>query len=380
MRSEMENYPVLVIGGNHHNTLGVIRSLGEKGIMPDVIILAPVNNPYVGKSKYIKNIKIVQTEDQLLHYLRDAKYSINPVVISCADVVSGVLDCHYDELSLKYILPGSQIQGRITYLMDKEVMSELAHKVGFRIPDSFSLETNNTIDIPIKFPWIIKPLVSKDGSKAEIKRIYSFEEWNSYRIEHDAKIQIQQLIEKKFEYQLIGLSLDNGNQVIIPGVSVIIRPLETTNTGFLHYQEIDESYDSTLNLCGEFLKEVGYNGLFSMEFLRGEDDNDYFMEINFRNDGNAICVTAAGYNLPYIWYLYNTGGGYKEEIAHSNIRPVYVMPEFTDISLIKHGKLNAFTWIRDAIRTNRFMEFDRKDQKPFWYLLSSSIKAIFIKR
>lgn len=375
----MENCPVLVIGGNHHNTLGVIRSLGEKGIMSDVIVMTPVDEPYVCKSKYINKIKLVQSEDQLLHYLIDADYPNKPVVISCADVVSSVLDSYYDELSIKYILPGSHVQGRITYLMDKEIMSELAHKVGFRIPDSISLETNDSIDIPIKLPWIIKPLVSKDGSKAEIKRVFSPEEWNSYRVEHDAKIQIQQLIDKRFEYQLIGLSLDNGSQVIIPGVSVIIRPLETTNTGFLHYQEIDENYDSTLNLCGVFLKEVGYNGLFSMEFLRGKDDNDFFMEINFRNDGNAICVTTAGYNLPYIWYLYNTGGDYKEEIAHSNIRPVYVMPEFTDLALIKHGKLNAFTWIHDAFRTNRFMEFDRKDPKPFWYLLSSGLKSLLKK-
>ena len=57
------------------------------------------------------------------------------------------------------------------------------------------------------------------------------------------------------------------------------------------------------------------------------------MEINFRNDGNAICVTAAGFNLPYIWYLYNTGGNYREEIEASKVKPTYVMPEFADISL-----------------------------------------------
>ena len=34
-----------------------------------------------------------------------------------------------------------------------------------------------------------------------------------------------------------------------------------------------------------FIREVGYTGLFSMEFLRDKYGNDYFMEINFRMMG-----------------------------------------------------------------------------------------------
>lgn len=27
----------------------------------------------------------------------------------------------------------------------------------------------------------------------------------------------------------------------------------------------------------------------------------YFLETNFRNDGNAFCVTESGVNLPVVW-------------------------------------------------------------------------------
>ena len=30
---------VIVIGGDHHNTLGVLRAFGEKGIYPDLILV-----------------------------------------------------------------------------------------------------------------------------------------------------------------------------------------------------------------------------------------------------------------------------------------------------------------------------------------------------
>ena len=35
------NREVVVIGGNHHNTLSILRSLGEKGIKSLLIVLSP---------------------------------------------------------------------------------------------------------------------------------------------------------------------------------------------------------------------------------------------------------------------------------------------------------------------------------------------------
>ena len=37
------NREVVVIGGNHHNTLSILRSLGEKGIKSLLIVLSILN-------------------------------------------------------------------------------------------------------------------------------------------------------------------------------------------------------------------------------------------------------------------------------------------------------------------------------------------------
>ena len=107
------------------------------------------------------------------------------------------------------------------------------------------------------------------------------------------------------------------------------------------------------------------------------DGNDYFMEINFRNDGNAICVTAAGVNLPYIWYLNAIGKDYNNEI--NEIRPVYVMPEFDDMAQMFHGKVSFWNWLRDIHRTECFMEFDKNDKKPFFYRVGDMFMVAFRK-
>lgn len=248
-------------------------------------------------------------------------------------------------------------------------MTALALKTGFDVPLSLTCNTDmSTIDIPL--PWIVKPLYSKKGKKTDIKRIYSSKDWDLYRKDdHLRDVQVQQLIKKEFEYQLIGLSLDAGKEVIIPGYSYVIRPAETTNTGFLRYSTLDESLSQILETSKKFLLATGYSGLFSLEFLRGKDGRDYFMEINFRNDGNAICVTSAGVNLPFAWYLYCTGQDYKKYLDSTHTKTVYVMPEIEDLGQLKHRKVGIWQWMKDFVKTDTFMEFNRKDPNPFIHLM-----------
>lgn len=369
--------PVFVVGACHHNTLGVIRSLGFKGINPNVIIVRHNKNPYIGYSRYIEKKWIVDNNEKVINVLFEEGRSLmnKAVLIACSDSLSSLVDENSQKLSEYYYIPGAS--GTLTPIMNKSTMSDIAERIGLTVPKFVSTTSNAVVpDLPL--PWIIKPLVSKNGQKTDIQRIYTEEEWEEYKkAGHTHEIQVQELIEKDYEYQLIGVSLKSGENVIIPGVSVVLRPAINTNTGFLRYEPLDDSYTEVLILCKKFLKEVGYSGLFSMEFLRGIDGKDYFMEINFRNDGNAICVTAAGVNLPYIWYLYNTGQDYRNYLSTTQVRPVYVMPEMSDLSYIKHGKLSVLDWIKDIFRTDCFMEFSKKDPMPFLHLIGQKIKKIF---
>lgn len=49
------------------------------------------------------------------------------------------------------------------------------------------------------------------------------------------------------------------------------------------------------------IREVGFEGIFSCEFVRDAEDNLYFLEINFRNATWSYASTRAGMNLPYLW-------------------------------------------------------------------------------
>lgn len=271
-----------------------------------------------------------------------------------------------------FLVPGSLEQGLLTYYMNKQTMTELAKEVGLSVPDSTVVKGD--IDLKtIEFPCIIKPILSKDGKKQDIKTCNNIEDLRKAIEEGSCySYQVQKFLEKDFEYQLIGLSLHGGDELIIPGISHCIRPCPRTNTGFLRYESLN-GYNIPLEKCRSFMKKVKYEGLFSMEFLRGKDGVDYFMEANFRNDGNAISVTKAGFNLPYLWYLYCTGKDYKAELNRCNLRPVLIIPELDDIGFVTRKEISICTWIKDIIRTDAFMEYDSNDKKPFFIALKQRI-------
>ena len=377
----MEQNNIIVIGGNHHNTLGVIRSLGYKGLRPYVILITNNNKPYICYSKYIKQYKCLSSPNEIVNYLLEIKddFKSKPVVFSCADFVTAELDSHKSNLDEYFYLPVGN--GNIVQVMNKVTMSKIANNCGILTPKNKLLKDvifcNNR-------KYIIKPLKSIEGSKKDIAIVSSKAELDNYlSAVHCDNLQIQDFVEKELEFQLIGCSLNGGENVIIPGASIILRQPENTNTGFLKYVGFDKFRFDGHHECEKFIRAIGYSGLFSMEFLRGKDGKDYFMEINMRNDGNAICVTASGVNLPYIWYCHCIKSEEWIQEASNRVREVLVMPEFDDfVNVIKH-KISIFQWIKDVLRTDYFMEYDKRDTKPFYHgllqQLSNYVKLAFKK-
>ena len=307
----MNNYSnqAIVLGCDHHNTLGVLRSFGFKGVHPIYIHVGNMDS-YVTRCRYIKKLYFAKSSKDAVSLLLEMRtnFTEKPVVIACYDSIASEIDLNYNSLNSYYILPGCPKQGNLTHYMNKEVMSDIAREIGLNVPETWVIDSKNKIE-NIKYPCIIKPILSRDGRKSDIEICRTKKELE-VAIEKGScyKYQVQTFIEKDFEYQLIGMSYNGGEVVIIPGVSRCIRPRPRTNTGYLSYEHL-EKIDAPIELCKAFLKHVKYSGLFSMEFLRDSNGVDYYMETNFRNDGNAICVTKAGYNLPWLFYGSSILGG-----------------------------------------------------------------------
>lgn len=372
---------IIVFGGSHHNTLGVIRSLGEKNISTFAILVGSVKKSFVLKSKFIKKGWIFPNHEKALMFIIEnfSNDKYKTIVIPTSDSASSIIDLHYNSLINCFIVPNGQTEGKLTRLMDKEIMGKLAKEVGLTLAKTWVI-IDHDIPSDIEYPCITKPISSIKGAKSNIMICQNKTELKSFieQLDKEYKIQAQKWIEEKdFEYQLIGCSLKGGDEVIIPGFTYIIRSSSTTNTGFLKYISIDKlRYEH--QKCIDFIKGCKYSGLFSLEFIRGNDGKDYFLEINFRNDGNAYAVTAAGINLPYIWVRHALGLEIETEL-NKKTDDIIVMPELVDFFQVVSGNISLKRWISDIRKTNTFLYYNKADQKPFYFQLVMIITSAFKK-
>lgn len=365
----MENINAVIIGGLHHNTLGVLRSLGEAGISQSNlhVLIVGKNVPstnIISRSKYIskKSISNVETDQDIIPWLLNlAKDCIERIIICCSDGAAEEVISHTDQLSSFYHTPKTKLN--ISMLMDKEEQGNVAKKCGLNIPNGMIIDKNCKYHWD-SFPCISKPVRSIIGAgKADIHISTNKDELeNTVRNTQAEQIQLQEYIKKKMEFQLIGCSLNFGENIIIPGYTRIERQPENTNTGYLEYCPI-ENLQFDRDAITKFIRYIGYSGLFSIEFIRDNEDKDYYLEINLRNDGNAYCVQSAGVNLPYIWCYYEMFGTLPNgqlNVSHS----IWFIPDFNDLKVALKD-VGIIQWIKDFINADSHSIYNKKDLKPF---------------
>lgn len=365
----MTNYIIVIGSGNHHNTLGIIRAIGVVGYGVNLITIEKNKRNYVASSKYVSNHVALVDVSELVDFLIKRDVCVKKeIIISCADTVTEQLNLHREIISKRYIIPGVPEEGRMPYLMDKTTMIKMAANHGIMSPETWTLPADRD---KVTFPCITKTHASSHGCKSDIVICKNADELDTFLQNNTDELFAQTYIIKKDEVQFIGCSLRDGEEIIIPGMSKVLRSQPNTNTGFLEYGPIDPFYTDIVKKSKQYIRDCKYSGLFSIEFLRGQDDNVFFLEINFRNDGNAYCVTASGVNLPVIWVRANKGLDYSNELRDP--KHVVVMPEFQDIKLVLQRKISLVQWLKDWKRTDCFLEYNKKDPKPFFQYIINKI-------
>lgn len=370
----------IVIGADHYNTLGVIRSLGEKGI-PVYLILITQNEGFVDKSKYVaQSWSVHSSEKEILEILirNFNNEEFKPVIIPTSDFAVKTIDENLDILKYKYIIPNiKNTQGKITKLMNKKTMNKIAIESGLTVPKSWEIFLNTQYRLPdnLTFPCIVKPISSLDGKKEDIVvcknqltlENYLFKLRNSYN-----RMLIQEYVdgEDAIMIEIIGCVTLNGN-IIIPAIIEKVReyPLRTGSTSYA--KVVKNSLYVDIKKIYSFIKKIGYIGIFDIE-MKYSNGKLYFIEINFRNGAPGYALTNVGVNLPYLWYL--GAGGLSIDNAKKEIdKDFYLMMELRDIRHVLNGDVKIITWIKDLIRTKSFLFTNLKDMGPVLFKFSKII-------
>lgn len=366
----MEN-KVIIIGINHESTLGFVRCFGIAGIFPICVLYGPKEG-LVFSSKYAKEAHHEDNQEACLEYIIKNFSAITPkpFLFGSNDESASVINENYNFLKEHFIVESAKdCEGEIVRLMDKWTLYQEAEQHGLKVAKTLLMNRNDKIPSGIEYPVFTKSMRTIDGGKSDEKICKDEEELRRYiKLCHAEMIMVQKYIEKKEEFNYYGFSC--GGEVFIPYENHRPRFAEGKLSGYHIFQPAEQNdlYRSVISL----MRETGYNGLFTAEFLIDKSGDAFFMEVNFRHDG-ATWLLVPGLNIPIEYCLRVLGE--KSGSIHINKKKVIGMRERVDYEQsVKSGKMPFIKWFNELLTVDSRMLIDRHDMGPLWFSIKNRIK------
>lgn len=375
----IQEHKFILLASYTGNTLGQIRSLGEKGIKP-IAVLVHKNTFRIDKSKYIGKLYDVKNIEEGLDLIIE-KYgneAVKPFLFTDRDDVMGLIDKYYNELVDKFYIWNAGQQGRLSKYLNKGEQIKLAEKCGFKVPKTEIVKLG---DMPhsLQYPIFTKATDSLNewwkGCASICKNEKELKDFCK-KLEVDNLI-IQEYIDKKDETPIEGISINGGKDILLFGLT---RNYRMTADSFGTFRRIEPFNDKSIeDSIRRFIQQINYTGAFEIELIIDKQGNSYFLEANFRIAQQNYGYTAFGANIPYIYaksILCNEIA--KDEICYTKKRPFNIMYEFEDFKLSVLGKkISLWLWLKDIKQTDVFLFYNKKDKAPFYYTIWEKIRKVF---
>lgn len=371
VNDSIEGHKVIVMAVEHYNTLSMIRSLGRRGIDP-VYIAIQGKGKVASSSKYISKCFYAYSVDDAYQILLDnyGQEKNRPFILCADDRTIGYLDNRYTDIKERFICFNAGQNRRINAFMDKYRVIDLARKYGLRTLNTVCVE-KGTIPTNIEYPIITKSVSPLSGGwKADVficKDQTELEQ--AYKAIQSPIVVLQKYIDKKNEYCLEGFSIHSGRDVHF-SISVTYNYL--LKDYYSPYLTVGQADNETINraLAGMF-QEIGFEGVFEVEFLIDQDGTIYFDEINFRNSPWSYPSAALGRCIPEMWMKATLNDGFK-------YAPVKVPEHFTAMiepvdyaKRVESGMVTFAQWLSDFKTANVTFYFDPDDPKPYLTMMGN---------
>ena len=366
---------IIVIGGAiYHNSLGLARSFGVNGIAPYGILIGDKkrkwNNPSA-LSKYWEKVWIVEDEEEALSVLMNnfTDEIEKAVLVPSSDGAALVIDKNYNLLAKHFLVPGIRgKQGSIARLMNKFEQIKWARSLGLNVANAEVINIKETVEfnITLQFPVVLKPVVSAEGQKLDIRKCENYEsllhELEILREKGYHRILAQEYVAKDYEIELWGAILEHSDS---HPYLLSKHYREWPNTGgTVSYHEFIT--DTVLKKQAEEIllkiKSCGYVGNIDIELFM-VNGSLMLNEVNFRNSGDIYgCFTNKVF---YSYYSYLDMIG--EDISECNFsynEKTTAMDENLDVRHFVFGHMSVWQWLKDWKRCSDFALFFKGDMKP----------------
>lgn len=370
---EIFRHKHILLVEDHTNPLGIVRSLGEEGIRP-IVLLCSKNPILVNKRKYVGEFHRFDNIEDGYKYLvaHYGNEELKPFIYNGSDDITLLLDSYYEELKDKFYFTNGQ--GGIKKYLQKYDITQAALECGLQIPKEELLKVGE-LPKALKYPVFTKAATSANGGvwKDQAHICNNEEELKAaYKTMHVDKILVQEYVKKKNELCINGVSISGGAEIFMPYACSYYRLRPDSYGG---YEFLFPFKDEILaDKISKLLKVTHFSGIFDIEFLIGEDDELYFMEINFRNSGCSYACTDGGFNLPFRWAVSTL----QNKLYLDGFKPILKFDAMNEIGdyydSVKTKKVSIFNWIKELKGCKSYYLYNAKDPAPFRNFIFQKIK------
>ena len=370
----MKEYIVLV-GKEHYNPLGIIRTLGEAGIRP-VVVIVEGDLKFIGQSKYVKIKYYVQSPEEGVKLIFDqyAKKGEKSFILVGDDVSVAALDNRYDDLKDYFYFYNAGKTGRVVHYMNKDNMLQIAEKYGLNIAKTWKVKVG---DIPdnIEYPIMTKAINSFGEEWKDIVYICHNDEElkKAYSKIKSKEILLQSYVEKVNEVSYDGFSINHGEQVII--LTEVYQEYCIPDK-YSPYWDVRNNTDfRTTEKIKKIIREIGLEGIFEFEFMVDKTGELWFLEINFRNTALGYSTTVAGMPQVTLWCEAMEKGMIPKDVIKPIPEGLKAMAECFDYDArVKTGMISKKEWKKQYKKCQCKLYKGHDDNIPFyrfmWYKLT----------
>jgi D-aspartate ligase len=364
----------IVIGGDYQG-LGIVRSLGRRGIPVCVLDDEPSVSRYSRYTMRTLRVENVRDEEPTLTALLDATRRFGMqgwIVFPTRDETVAALARNRDRL-LDIVRVATPAWECVKHACDKRETYRLAERLGIPIPRTWLPESVDDLAAVDAFPAVVKP-----AAKDPFVRATGAKAWR-VDTRDELVTAFRRLEGVDGAGGAIVQELVPGGPGTIYGYCALFSNGETVGRMAVRYgrqhppdfgrsatwvesvglPEVDEA--ST-----RFLAEIGYDGLVEIEYKYDARDATYrLLDVNARTWGYHALGSKLGVDFPLMLYDHVLGRSAVPTTARPGIGWVRLVTDLpATATALLHGKLSFRDYVRSMIHVRCESVFSASDPLP----------------
>ena len=365
----------LVVGGDYQG-LGVVRSLGRRGIPTAVL---DDERSIAGFSRYARHsVRVPQLRDEgvIVEALLDTGRRLGLegwVLYPTREEVVAAISRHRAELGKLFRVPTPDWDV-VRHLWDKRRTYQLAEELGLAVPRTWYPQDLAALDqVGGDGPFAIKPAVKEHfiyqtGDKAwraddrtELHRLFA----RAAALLPPGEVMVQELVpgDGRQQFAYCALFKDGAARTSMVVCRRRQHPLEFGRAStFVETVDLPE-----LEAASELLlRAIGYHGLVEVEYKRDPRDGQYkLLDVNARTWGYHSLGAAAGVDFAALLFLEQLGQDLPMSRARVGVRWVRLLTDLpTGLLELRDGRVSWPEYWRSLRGCDTEAVFSRDDPLP----------------